>query len=201
MEKDANGGCSEVKVILASSSPRRTQLLAQIGVEHEVVTPEADETFPVDFDPCQAVETLALRKARAVVQPGMQAWVIGADTIVVKDGEIYGKPLDPSDAKRMLGALQGQRHEVVTGVAVLDANGQSRLGHRRVNVVMAPMSEDAVISYVQSGEPLDKAGAYSIQGVGARFVERVEGDYYAVVGLPLALTARFLTELGYEFPG
>ncbi|MHB1628394.1 MAG: Maf family protein [Bacilli bacterium] len=190
-----------VKVILASSSPRRTQLLAQIGVEHEVMVPETDESYPAALNPGQVVETLALRKAWAVAKPGVQAWVIGADTIVVKDGDIYGKPQDASDAKRMLRVLQGQRHEVFTGVAVLDAHGRSRIGHRRVNVDMAPVDERAVVSYVQSGEPLDKAGAYSVQGSGARFVERIEGDYYAVVGLPLSMVARFLTELGYHFSG
>lgn len=188
-----------MRIILASSSPRRTQLLAQLGVLHDVAAPEVDETSPVGLGPSQVVESLALKKARAVATPGLQAWVIGADTVVVKDGEIYGKPVDANDAKRMLYSLQGRRHEVFTGVAVLGARGQLRVGYCRVNVDMAPVDKASVAAYVQSGEPLDKAGAYSIQGMGARFVERIEGDYYAVVGLPLALTARFLVELGYTF--
>lgn len=183
-------------IFLASSSPRRTQLLQQIGVEHQVIEPECDENVPVSFAPRAVVESLSLRKAKAVAARVKTGIVIGADTIVTVKGQIFGKPRNAEQAYQMLDSLQGSRHQVFSGVAAVAAQtGQVRVGYRKVWVKMRSVSAEEIVSYVQTGEPLDKAGAYSIQGYGAVFVESIVGDYYAVVGLPLELTMRFLREL------
>ncbi len=201
MDCGSNGGrgLSQQDIVLASSSPRRTQLLQQIGICHRVMPIDVDETYPAELSPQDAVQLLAGRKAEAAVAHGAEGWVIGADTIVAGDGASFGKPRDAADAHAMLRRLQGRRHDVYSGVMVQDTStGARRCGYSHVTVWMRSVADEEIAWYVASGEPLDKAGAYSIQGVGALFVERLYGDYYAVVGLPLQQTAGFLRDLGWS---
>ncbi|MBB6340017.1 septum formation protein [Pseudomonas fluvialis] len=185
-------------LFLASASPRRAELLGQIGVPFQRVSASIDETPRVAEDPGAYVERLALEKAQAGLQrlePAADAVVLGADTAVVLDGRILGKPQDRADALAMLAALSGREHQVLTAVALCSAA-------RRASVVVASQVRFASISTAQaeaywaSGEPLDKAGSYAIQGLGAVFVSAMSGSYSAVVGLPLCETASLLAEFG-----
>lgn len=188
-------------VTLASSSPRRTVLLEQIGVAHRVLAPEVDETVAPGLRPDEVVRILAARKSDAAWRLGADGLVVGADTVVALGRRLFGKPADEEQAREMLRALRGRVHHVFTGVCVLSAaSGERRIGVAKVRVKFCPVADAEIDLYAASGEALDKAGAYSVQGSGARFVEWVCGDYYAVVGLPLAMTHRFLKELGYEEP-
>lgn len=188
-------------VTLASTSPRRTALLEQIGVVHRVLSPEVDETVKEDLPPYEVARLLAVRKAKAVLHRAADGFVVAADTVVALGRRRFGKPVDAGEARAMLCALQGRVHHVFTGVCVLSvASGESRVGVARVRVKFCPVTDAEIELYTASGEALDKAGAYSVQGSGARFVEWVCGDYYAVVGLPLSMTNRFLRELGYWQP-
>lgn len=169
-------------LILASASPRRRELLAQAGIACEVRPADVDETPRVDEAPAAYVTRLACAKALAVDRDDRP--VLGADTAVVLDGEIFGKPADAVDAARMLRALSGREHEVCSAVAVVAGD---RCDHRcvTVRVRMRALDDDEIAAYTRTGEPLDKAGAYAVQGRAAAFVERVDGSYTAVVGLPL----------------
>ena len=175
-------------IILASQSPRRRELLTQIGLEFEV-HPAGGEEIITSTDPVEVVKSLSAQKAGAVKEE-MQAqlpenWlVIGADTIVVYDGKILGKPKDEADAIRMLTMLQGQTHSVYTGVTLLE-EGKQTIFAEETKVTMYPMTEEEIRWYVDTKEPMDKAGAYGIQGLCARFVEKIQGDYNNVVGLPV----------------
>ncbi len=179
--------------VLASASPRRQELLAAAGYTFTVRTADVDETPRSGEAPDAYVARLAEAKARAVLatQPG--AVVLGADTTVVVDGDILAKPEDAVDAARMVGRLQGRAHEVLTGVALVAA-GWSRVAVAATTVWFAPMSAAEIDAYVASGEPMDKAGAYGIQGRAARYVTRIEGSYSNVVGLPVALVHTMLAE-------
>lgn len=149
--------------------------------------------------PCELVETLAARKARAVAALLDDGIVIGADTVVVSGGQVLGKPADAGDAVEMLRRLQGRSHEVYTGVALVDAGGGKVLiDHSRTRVYFKPLGDPEIFKYVSTGEPLDKAGAYAVQGLAAMFVSRLEGCYTNVVGLPLARLSDMLGELGYN---
>ena len=182
-------------IILASASPRRRELLAQIGVSFEVVTADIDET-PLPGEEHRAYTfRLAEGKARAVLTLHPDAVVIGADTTVTIDGELLGKPRDAADAERMLLLLQGRTHQVSTGVAVLSASRVLR-AVETTDVTVAPMSVDEIRAYIATGEPMDKAGAYGIQGAFAQWIPRIEGDYFNVVGLPLAAVAGLLRDAG-----
>jgi len=190
-------------IILASSSPRRHELIRTLGIDPVIIASQADETVEPAKSPHEVVQELALRKALAVseqlesVQPG--TIVIGADTIVVLDGEILGKPRDEQDAARMLHMLQGRSHDVYSGVACVDVEGRRHAaGCRRTVVHMKPLTDDQIRRYVKTGEPMDKAGSYAIQGIGATFVTGIEGDYFNVVGLPLELLSSLLSEFGAE---
>lgn len=181
---------------LASGSPRRRELLQQIGVPFTVISAAIDETPLPDEAPRAYVERLALAKARAgAVQAGGPGVVLGADTAVVLHGRILGKPVDEADALATLAAMSGQEHQVLTSVALVDgARSQvlsvsSRVRFRLISAVEAK-------AYWASGEPLDKAGGYAIQGLGAVFVESLQGSYSAVVGLPLCETAQLLGDFG-----
>lgn len=193
-------------IVLASSSPRRRRLLRQLGVGFSVRLPNVDERpFPGEL-PGPHVRRLALAKARAVALnfvPGCGAqWVIGADTVVVLDGCILGKPRGASDAVRMLARLSGRTHEVLTGVALVPATGgRARTSVVRSRVEMKPFDEAAIRRYVAGGEPLDKAGAYAVQGRGRHLVARVSGSLTNVVGLPLERLRRLLTTVGLLVPG
>ncbi|WDM21007.1 Maf family protein [Paenibacillus polymyxa] len=189
------------RIILASTSPRRKELLAFLRLPFEVVPSHADESTPESWTPQQIVETLAARKAEAVVNTASQSkeagLVIGSDTIVVLDGSVLGKPADHADAVRMLTALQGRTHRVYTGVACIHTGtGEMLVRHRQTEVTMKPLSQEQIVAYVNTGEPSDKAGAYGIQGMGATLVESIQGCYFNVVGLPLSLLSDMLSDFG-----
>ena len=188
-----------MKLILASSSPRRAEVLADAGFVFETLVAGVDETRRKG-EPAEAyVRRLAEAKARAAAsRVGPPAVVIAADTAVVVDGELLGKPASPEDAGRMLRRLSGRTHQVLTGLAVLQLpEGTACVELETTQVTFAPLSETEIESYLASGEPLDKAGGYAIQGRGGRFITRVEGCYFNVVGLPLARLYRMLREMNW----
>lgn len=179
-----------MKIILASASPRRKELLEQIGVTFHIVASQVEENY-TSIEPEGIVQELALLKATAVAQTQTKGTlVIGADTIVVGNGKILGKPQDKEDAIAMLLLLQGTSHMVYTGIALIACNGVEELEITThtvgTKVFVAPMTLDEIQEYVATGDPMDKAGAYGIQGRFAAFIEKIEGDYYNVVGLPIA---------------
>ncbi len=189
-------------LVLASGSPRRRQLLAALGIEAEVRPPNVPEEVLPGEDAHDAAERLAVEKARAVAASAPAGSVVlAADTLVVLDRTALGKPVDEADARRMLASLAGRRHDVVTGVAVA-RDGRVVSGREVTGVVFAPMDEATIARYVATGEPLDKAGAYGLQGLGGLFVERVEGTPTNVVGLPVRLLYRLLADVGLDLlPG
>ncbi len=184
-------------LVLASGSPRRRELLSRLRVEFEVRVPDVDETRLPDEQPGQTVERLAKAKAEAVAAPGLV--VLAADTLVVHDGHVLGKPAHPEEARFMLRRLSGDRHEVFTGVAVCgwEAGPRTRATVDVAEVVFASMTEEEIADYVESGEPMDKAGAYALQGAGGMFVEAVHGSPFTVIGLPLHLLSRLLASQGF----
>jgi septum formation protein len=188
------------RLVLASASPRRRELLAGLGLTPLVRPTEIDETPYPDERPEECALRLASAKAAAAVAAG--ELVLAADTLVVVDGDILGKPTGPDEAAAMLGRLAGRDHLVVTGVAVRDGDrSRTAAGVETTRVTMAPLAPAEIERYVATGEPLDKAGAYAIQGLGALLVERIEGNYSNVVGLPLPLTAHLFAELGVDLLG
>ena len=182
-------------IILASSSPRRRELLSMIGLQFAIETSGEEEIQPHGLAPADYVKTLALQKAQPVADLHPQDCVIGADTIVYLEGDILGKPHTPEVAQAYLTRMQGKSHVVFTGVAVLKG-GKADVRHCETKVTFAPMTQREIEAYVATGEPLDKAGAYGVQGPGAIFVERVEGNYFNVIGLPLPLLYKMLIEAG-----
>lgn len=193
-----------VTIVLASASPRRQELLLSAGIAFTVQPADIDEAPLAGESPRDCAERLAREKALAVFQSNPQQCVLGADTIVVIDGVILGKPRDADDAARMLRLLSGRTHAVITGVCVVNpvASGQCsvasniKTASETTLVTMCEISEEEIRSYVASGEPMDKAGAYAIQGMASRWIPRIEGDYSNVVGLPVALVYRLLRERG-----
>lgn len=184
-------------LVLASASPRRRDLLAGLGLALEVRPTEVDETPRPGEPPAAYVERLAREKAAAAAQPG--EWVLAADTAVVIDGEILGKPADDADAACMLARLAGREHEVLTGVALLEpAAGREVSAVETTRVRFAPLSAEEIRWYVATGEPHDKAGAYAVQGLGALLVERLDGSFSNVVGLPLRTVYRLAAEAGWD---
>ena len=185
------------RLILASGSPRRRQLLGGLGLAFEVRPVDLDESRRDGEAPRDYVRRLATEKARA--RAADSEVVLAADTTVVCDGEVLGKPRDPADARRMLGALAGRDHEVWTGVALhRPAAERTVVGAERTRVTIAPMTGAEIAWYAATGEPDDKAGAYAIQGLGSMFVQAVEGNYSNVVGLPIPLVYRLFAELGLD---
>lgn len=184
------------RVILASASPRRRELLTLVGIEHVVQPANIDESYLAGETPREHAERLAREKAAAVVAD--DAVTIGSDTIVVVDGDILGKPRDREHAATMLRRLSGRSHIVMTGVAVR-FNGRIVSGLEEVGVTFRPLGEAEIERYIDTGEPVDKAGAYGIQGFGATIVERVDGDYFAVMGLALNRLVRLFSELGLRY--
>ena len=183
-----------MRYILASKSPRRRELLADIVPEFEIKTAEVDETLPSDMHPREGVEMLAVRKGAAVVPlVGDDALVVSSDTLVEYRGVPLGKPMDAEDAKRMLRTLSGVTHNVHTGVAV-HYRGRCYSGVSSTEVEFLELSDDTIEAYVETKEPMDKAGAYGIQGLGGRLVKEYRGDYNTVVGLSLELTKRLISE-------
>lgn len=184
------------RVILASQSPRRRELLSLVGITHEVQPADIDERYLPGETPRVHAERLAREKAARIAAP--DAVTIGSDTIVVVDGDILGKPVDELDAARMLRRLSGRAHTVITAVAV-DWNGRLESAVEEVTVTFHPLTDPQIAAYVGTREPMDKAGAYGIQGFGATIVQRVEGDYFAVMGLPLQRLVRLLDRLGLRY--
>ena len=183
----------QATLILASRSPRRAELLCAAGIVFEVVAADVDETPRAFETPAAYVERLAIAKARAVHALCSGARVLGADTTVTIDGEILGKPTDEADAARMLRLLRGRAHDVHTGVALVSAAGvQSAVDTTRV--WFDAMTDEDIRWYVGTGEPMDRAGAYAIQGFASRFIPRIEGSYSNVVGLPVALVSSILNQ-------
>ncbi|MCC6226016.1 MAG: septum formation inhibitor Maf [Microthrixaceae bacterium] len=179
--------------VLASASPRRRDLLELLGHAFEVEAAEIDESPLPGEAPTQLVSRLARAKATSIAARHPGSVVIGADTVVAVDGRILGKPTGAADAVSMLDLIAGRSHSVSTGVAVL-AGGRAYSAAAETTVAIAPMTAAEIDDYVATGEPLDKAGAYGIQGIGGRFVERIDGSYHNVVGLPLTLLVRLLRE-------
>ena len=191
---------SRPRVVLASSSPRRRELLTLVGITHDVAPANIDESHLPGELPAGHAERLAREKARVVAASAPDAVTIGADTIVVVDGDILGKPRDEDHAAEMLRRLSGRSHRVITAVAA-SWRGELASTIEEVGVTFRPLREREIAAYIATGEPMDKAGAYGIQGYGATIVERVDGDYFAVMGLAVNRLVRLLERLGlrYEF--
>jgi septum formation protein len=189
-----------MRVILASQSPRRRELLSLVGIDHEVQPADINETPWPDELPVPHTERLARGKAAVIAERSPDALVIAADTIVVIDDTILGKPIDIADARAMLRWLSGRTHEVCTAMAVaIGARIESRVV--RVQVRFRELDDDTIARYVNTGEPMDKAGAYGIQGYGATLVEGIDGDFFAVMGLSLVTVVELAERLGarYQF--
>ena len=183
-----------MRVVLASKSPRRRELLSKLFSEFEIIVSDADESLPRGISPASCAETVAARKGAAVAEEvGGDALVISSDTMVELDGIILGKPASESDAHRMLSMLSGRRHNVHTGVAVY-YKGKVFSGAATTAVEFRTLTDGEIDEYIASGEPMDKAGAYGIQGLGGAFVTGYDGDFDTVVGLSLALTERLVKE-------
>ena len=188
----------QMRVILASQSPRRRELLTLVGITHEVQPADIDETpWPGEL-PIPHTERLAIAKARVIASREPDALVIAADTIVVVDGDILGKPTSEADSRAMLRRLSGRSHEVCTAMAVAVGNDvQAQVV--RVSVRFRELDDATIARYVETGEPMDKAGAYGIQGYGATIVEHIEGDYFAVMGLSLITVVRLAQRMGVSY--
>lgn len=186
-----------MKLILASASPRRKELLKNAGYEYEVCPADIDETMPKGVEPETACEILSRKKAQAVLEENPDAVVLGSDTIVVLGNTILGKPEDKEAARAMLRALSGKVHQVYTGLCVCSKDRTLSLVSR-ADVRFYPLSDELIDAYIATNEPMDKAGAYGIQGVGSMLVKSIEGDYFTIVGLPVAKAARMLGEFGIK---
>jgi septum formation protein len=187
-----------IPVILASASPRRRELLTLVGIAHEVRPADIDETLLPGETPVGHSERLARGKAHAIAESAGDAVVIAADTIVVVDGDILGKPRDVGHATEMLRRLSGRQHTVYTAIAVA-RGAQTESAVEAVEVVFRTLSDDEIAAYIATGEPMDKAGAYGIQGFGATIVERVEGDYFSVMGLGMRRLVALLERVGVRY--
>lgn len=193
-------------LVLASASPRRKELIQKLGLPVITIPANVDETTSIEH-PGEQVEQLSLRKASAVYQrlkddSSMQLEqpiIVGSDTIVVKDGRVLGKPKHKQDAIDMLTMLSGDVHDVYTGLGLVDfATGEQLSAHRQTKVRFKPLLQEQIERYVNTGEPMDKAGAYGIQDRGALFVDSIEGCYFSVVGLPISLLGELLTKFGIK---
>ena len=175
------------KIILASASPRRAEILRTAGWPFDILPVNIDESRREGEDAVNYVQRLAREKAEAAKQRVPDQIVVAADTTVVMDEHILEKPVDAQDAQRMLHLLNNRWHQVLTGVAIIDATPRHTVAHEQTEVKFAAMSDEQIDWYVATGEPMDKAGAYAIQGLGSRFIEGIKGDYFNVVGLPIRL--------------
>ena len=189
---------SECRVVLASASPRRRQLLELIGIEHDIQPANIDESVRPRETPARYAERLAREKASVVASRDPDRITIAADTTVVVNKKVLGKPENEEDARRMLSMLSGREHTVITAIAV--ARGRKlRSAVEEVRVRFRRLHDDEINAYIATGEPMDKAGAYRIQGYGATIVECIEGDYFSVMGLPLAKLVDLLRDLGVRY--
>ena len=186
-------------IILASQSPRRRELLGQMGLKgFKITSPDVDETVDENLHPSMVVEELSLRKAKAVAAHADQDdLIIAADTVVALEGTVLGKPSDEGDAFTMLSALSGNRHYVYTGVTVIQGD-KTVTQHEVTTVTFRDVEPEEIDNYIATGEPMDKAGAYGIQGLGSLFISGIDGDYFNVMGLPVYRLGRILTEFGLD---
>jgi septum formation protein len=191
---------SDLDVILASASPRRRDLLTLVGIKHTIQPADTDESLRLGELPEAYAERLSRAKADAIAVSSLTSLVIGADTIVVIDDTVLGKPKDVGDAERMLRMLSGRSHTVMTAIAVSHL-GNTVSSVELVDVTFRSIGDDEIRSYIATGEPMDKAGSYGIQGYGATIVRRIDGDYFAVMGLSLVRLVALMGELGivYDF--
>lgn len=185
------------KIVLASQSPRRRELLSVLFDNFDIIVSNADETVPPHLTPEECVMEIARRKLFDVKEKACDALVIAADTIVVLDNKILGKPRDEEDAFDMLSSLSGREHTVYTGVAIA-FNNKSSVFAEKTGVTFRKLNSNMIASYIKTGEPMDKAGAYGIQNKGALFVEKIKGDYFNVVGLPICRLSKELELLGFS---
>ena len=191
------------KIILASASDRRKDILSQVGISYEVMPSSIDEDAIQADTPAALVEALSAAKAEDIAERLTKNFVIiGADTVVVKDNSILGKPSDEAEAAKMLQMLQGNRHEVYTGVTLISVSPEGKglidTFHVRTIVDMIPMTAAQIDAYIKTGEPMDKAGAYGIQGRGAAYIQDIAGDYYNFVGLPISTVLTRLANMGID---
>lgn len=188
-----------MKIILASQSPRRKELLERMGIkDFETISPNVDESAFHGLPPEELVRRLSAEKAAAVAgKVGEDAIVIAADTVVALEGAVLGKPADELDAFKMLSALSGVRHQVYTGVTVC-RGGEKQTAHEVTDVTFRELSEREIEDYISTGEPMDKAGAYGIQGYGALLIQGISGDYYNVMGLPVCRLSGMLARFGVD---
>ena len=184
-------------LILASSSPRRKELLENLQLTFQTVSSDVDENYNSEWSPEEIVMELAYRKATAVWKGHPETIVIGSDTVVVRDQTILGKPKNREDAFSMLKSLSGRTHSVYTGVAIVSETNKIKF-FEKTDVEFWELSDDEINDYLDTGEPFDKAGAYGIQGFGSLLVKKISGDYFSVVGLPVARTIRELKKAGYS---
>ena len=191
------GGTFVEKLVLASCSPRRSELLTLAGIPFDPVSPDVDETCALSAG--EAVAVLSARKAEAVSAHFPGRFVLAADTLVAVDGIPLGKPRDAEDAARMLRVLSGRTHQVYTGVSVCSPGGRLLTETDCSDVSFCSVPEEEILAYVRSGEPMDKAGAYALQGRASLWITRLEGSYSSVIGLPLYLVRKLLLESGYRF--
>ena len=186
------------KIILASASPRRNELLTGLIKEFSVINSSFDEsTVPTHYQPAKHVLYSSLMKARCVAAENPDSLIIGADTVVAFDNEIMGKPYDTNDAIRMLSKLSGKTHQVLTGISIISSSNEI-CEYESTDVTFAPITKKMIEEYVSTGEPMDKAGAYGIQGKGAILVKTINGCYFNVVGLPLYKLSCMLQKLGFD---
>lgn len=186
----------EYKIVLASSSPRRIELIKSIGLEFTQVTPRAKEE-QVSDDPVETVEMNSFRKAESIMHQFPDSLIIGSDTVVYLERKILGKPVNDEDAERMLWDLSGKIHHVFTGVTIIDSKTGNRMTrHTKTSVLFKKLTENSIRNYIKSGEPKDKAGAYGIQGKGRKLIDRIDGSYTNVVGLPIELVSEMLEKYG-----
>jgi septum formation protein len=182
------------KLVLASGSPRRAEILERAGWPHEIIVAGIDETVLPNEEPAVYVQRLARTKAETVANRLSNGVVLGADTTVVVANQILGQPVDEADARRMLRLLNAKWHDVLTGVAVVRVGGETRVGYQTTRVRFAEMSEKEIDWYVATREPFGKAGAYGIQGKASLFIEEIEGDYFNIMGLPIRLVYELAAE-------
>jgi len=186
------------RLILASGSPRRKELLENVNISFDVVVSEVEEIIDPTLPPQEIVKSLAFQKAHDVSVRYPDAVVLGSDTVVVYQDQILGKPENEEDSYRMLKMLSGQTHHVVTGVAIISSDKVSTF-YEKTEVTFWELSDQEIKSYIASGEPTDKAGSYGIQQLGSSLVKRITGDYFTVVGLPISRTVRELRNFGFTY--
>ena len=193
-----NEEVEDKKLVLASASPRREEILKHLKLKFTIIHPKIDENNFNRESPEELVKILAEKKARSVVDIAENALIIAADTIVVLDGEILNKPADTEEAKKMLQLLSNKEHQVITALAVLDSDSSEIFVESNItDVKMLELSSDDIDKYLSTGEAMDKAGSYAIQGFGGLFIESIKGSYYSVVGLPIHQLAKLLKKFNY----